>query len=106
MTSNDNSPVLMATPPRNSQRWKKLLSLNSVTGTAGVFLSFCHSPCAALLSRTNLSVRTLCYCKSSFVLNNSWNWLDWLLDKQDEKGVARGVRGIYLQSRTPSILPA
>lgn len=36
-----------------------------------------------------------CYCKSLFVLNNSWNWLDWLLDKQDERGVAQGVLGIY-----------
>lgn len=36
------------------------------------------------------------YCRSLFMLNNSWNWLDWLLDKQDERGVAQGVLGIYL----------
>lgn len=96
----------MATPPRNSQRWKKLFSLNSVTSTVTdtVFPSFCHSPCAAPLSRTNLSVTALCYYKSSFVLNNSWNWLDWLLDKQDERGVARGVQGIYLQPKNTQCL--
>lgn len=32
------------------------------------------------------------------MLNNSWNWLDWLLDKQDERGVAQGVLGIYLHT--------
>lgn len=51
-----------------------------------------------LLSWTNLSITALCYCKGFFMLNNSWNWLDWLLDKQDEKGVAQGVLGIYLHT--------
>lgn len=45
--------------------------------------------------QNQLKRHILCYCKSLFVLNNSWNWLDWLLDKQDERGVARGVLGMY-----------